>query len=150
MNLNDGWFSVSVGFVLLWDFKGSFVLLRDFNDGWFCSGTRFQWQLVLFGLRDLVTSVLYGYEISVTAGFVRLRNLNDGHLFSFVRFRWQSVLLGYESQWRLVFSVSRFCSVMILQRRSVLFLCSFMKFHRQSVLFSYEISIKYVFSFMRF
>jgi len=71
-DLTDSWFSVSVGFVLLW----------DFNDG-----------RIYLVYEISMTFVLFGHEISVMAGFVRLRDVSDGQFFSFTRFQWQSVFI---------------------------------------------------------
>jgi len=99
-DLNDTWFSVSVGF----------VLLQDFKDGRVCSVRRAQWWLVLFSYKLSMTSVLLVYKISKTVGFVLLWDFNDGRFCSVTRF-----------QWRLVFSVSWFCSVTRFQRWTGLF-----------------------------
>jgi len=52
----------------------SFVLLRVFNDGRFCSvASQFWWVT-----RSQSWWVLVGYEISMTVGFAGLRDFSDG------------------------------------------------------------------------
>jgi len=79
-----------------------FISLQDLNDRRFCSFVPLQ------DFKD--GQLLFLKKILVTAGFVLLRGFNDGWFCSFTR-----------SQWQLVFSISRFCSVMRFQWRSDLF-----------------------------
>jgi len=146
--------SKTVGFVLLWDFNdGQFcsvtrfqwqlvLFLCFFNDGRFCSVMRSQWRLVLFLCsfsRFQRHSVLFRYEILMMVGFVRLRDLNDGWFSESVGF-----VLSYD------FKHGRVCSVTRSQWWLVLFLCSFndgrfcsvmsFQWHLASVLLGYKIS----------
>jgi len=85
--------SMTVGFVLLW----------DFNDGWFCSFTRFRWQPVLFlnEILKMVGFVLFFYNILKT---VSLWDFNNGWFCSFTRSQWQFYS----------FTRSQWCSVLFL------------------------------------
>jgi len=108
----------------------SVLFLCSYNDGPFCSVTRSQWRLVfsvnwfcsvirfqrwsgLFGydISMMVSFVsLFFFKISKRVGFVSLWDFNDGRFCSVTR-----------SQWRMVFSVSWFCSVIWFQTWSGLF-----------------------------
>jgi len=142
-NLNDGRFTVSivffcykilntVGFVSMFTYKISktvgFVALQVFNDGRFYSVmrfqlrllffffiTRFQWHSVLFPHKISMTSVLFGYEISIMVAFVWLRDLNDG------RFSVSVVFFCYMISNTVGFKDNRFCWVASFQWWSVLF-----------------------------
>jgi len=100
-----------------------------------------------------MTSVLFGYKISVTAGFVRLCDLNDGKFvplrdfndnrfsvtvgfvpfFFFTRFQRQSVLFRYK--------ISMMIGFIPVRDFNDGHVCSFTRFQRQSDLFHYEISM---------
>jgi len=144
------------------------VQFLDFSDGRFCSFIRFQWWPILFGCR--ISSVLFGYEISMTVSLVLLWDFKDGQFCSIMRFKWQSAFIvsqtnfhfiSYESSIRYVlcfyensmtvgvvpiwdFSDGRICSVTRFQWVSVFKngrFCFFARLQWQSVLFLNEISM---------
>jgi len=149
--------SKTVGFVSLQDFNDGwfcfFVLLRDFKDSRFCFVMRFKRWSGLFGYKISITVGqyqltqdlrvswycsfisfqrwlgLFGYEISMTVCFIQLQAFNNIGFIWLYDFKDSWFCFIMRSQWRLVFSVSRFCSVVRFQRWSGLFLCSFTRFY---------------------
>jgi len=82
---------------------GSFVRLQDFNDGQFCSFTRFQWQSV-FNVSQFCSATRtqysmfcsFHYKISMMIGYVLLQDFNDLQICWVMRFQWLSVLFHYK------------------------------------------------------
>jgi len=140
----------------------SFVLLRDFIDGWFYSVTIFQsrlfysvmrFQSVLFSYKILYEisagfhcqPVLIIYKILITVGFVQSQDFN-GSWFSVVT-RWSrdlndgwfSVSVGFVLLWDC--KDGWFCSFVLSRNFKGSQFYSVMRFQWRSALLGYEISM---------